>query len=118
VVVAAVLGVLVAGVADADTHASGGIAPLVGILVLFGVIAVYGQLRRPKRRRGSAPRRCQAHKNKREFATQADAEGFVAWTRQRHAAGRWSGAPMDHSYKCPIASSDHWHVSSKPRRGW
>jgi hypothetical protein len=97
---------------------------LLAILVLCGVVAVLRQLlrdskRRPRRgapRSSSAPRRCQAHKNKREFATQADADGFIEWTRRRHAAGKWSGAPMDHSYRCPASQGDHWHVSSKPRR--
>lgn len=118
VVAAAVVRVLV-GVADTDADAFSAIAPLVWIVVLCGVIALYRrQLRRTRRRGGSAPRRCQAHHNKREFATHADAERFVEWTRGRHAAGRWTGAPMDHSYKCPTSSCDHWHVSSKARRGW
>jgi hypothetical protein len=65
---------------------------------------------------GPATQRCTRHHNKRKFATEADAESFVAWTQRRHAAGDWSGAPMDHSYKCPLVFSNHWHVSSKPRR--
>jgi len=104
---------------ETDTGAFGGIEPWLWILVASSVVALCGrQLRSAKRRRGSAPRRCHAHHNKREFATLADAERFVQWTRHRHAAGRWTGAPMDHSYKCPVTSCDHWHVSSKPRRGW
>jgi hypothetical protein len=97
---------------------------LFGILALAVFLVALRQLlrgskRAPRRgapRSSSAPRRCQAHKNKREFATQADADGFIEWTQRRHAAGRWSGAPMDHSYRCPASQGDHWHVSSKPRR--
>ena len=64
----------------------------------------------------AAVRRCRWHDNKREFPTREDAEGFVEWSRRRHGAGKWTGAPMDHAYRCPVMFCDHWHVSSKPRR--
>ena len=110
------------------------------LLVLGGPAVVYRRLTgRPPRRRelwglsssvaspvaapaptppvaDAAVRRCRWHDNKREFPTREDAEGFVEWSRRRHAAGKWTGAPMDHAYRCPVMFSDHWHVSSKPRR--
>lgn len=75
-----------------------------------------GSRRPPVARPSGAKQRCRLHHDKVEFATQRDAERFVAWTQQRHRAGRWSGKPMDHCYRCPVVGRDHWHVSSKPRR--
>jgi hypothetical protein len=113
------------------------------MLVLVGPVVLYRRLSgRPSRRRqfwspwspvaapapplaapapappvaGTAVRRCRWHDNKREFATREDAEGFVEWSRRRYAAGNWTGAPMDHAYRCPVMFTDHWHVSSKARR--
>jgi hypothetical protein len=101
--------------------------PLIAIgIVVVAVVALRAIVRGLRRRPApSAPRRrppattkprCRAHQDKVEFATERDAQEFVNWTRERYAAGRWTGKPMDHSYRCPVAGRDHWHVSSKPRR--
>jgi hypothetical protein len=62
--------------------------------------------------------RCARHHNKAIFATEADARAFVERTQRRYADGQENRRPMDHWYRCPALFSDHWHVSSKPRRPW
>jgi hypothetical protein len=72
----------------------------------------------PTRRPPSAPgtrRRCPHHLDKVEYATQAEAQDWVDYTRRRKAQGTWDGEPMDHCYECP-AVGGHWHVTKKPRR--
>jgi hypothetical protein len=111
------------GVLASDGSSS---AVVIAVLGAFVAWTIYRWIRRrtatPPRSRTRQPatkkQRCHAHHDKVEFATEVDAERFVAWTQQRYAAGRWSGKPMDHSYRCPVAGSRHWHVSSKPRRPW
>jgi hypothetical protein len=96
----------------------------IGAVVLAVVVArvILRGLRRPapsrtrRRQPSTRKQRCRAHQDKVEFATERDAQEFVNWTQQRHAAGRWSGKPMDHCYRCPVIGRNHWHVSSKPRR--
>ncbi len=88
---------------------------------LLGLLAIWTLIGRRwfrPRRRGPVPARsrCAAHQDKVIFQTEREAQEFVDWTRRRHAAGRWSGLPMDHSYQCPERATRHWHVSSKPRR--
>ncbi len=70
---------------------------------------------RPPPSSPGATRVCYAHKGKREFATEADAQSFVDWSQRREAEGTWTGQPMDHCYECPEVGG-HWHVSKEPRR--
>ena len=72
----------------------------------------------PRDRASDVRSRCIWHDNKVKFPTETDAQRFVEWTKRQHAAGKWSGTPMDHAYKCPVPTVNHWHVSSKPRRLW
>jgi hypothetical protein len=73
---------------------------------------------RPRHASTTALPRCRAHHNKIEFPTQEAAQRWIESTQRRHRAGKWTGAPMDHAYKCPVLFANHWHVSSKPRRPW
>jgi hypothetical protein len=72
----------------------------------------------PRDRASTVRGRCSWHDNKVEYPTERDAQRFVEWTQRQHAAGKWTGTPMDHAYKCPVPIVNHWHVSSKPRRLW
>ena len=99
------------------------------VFVSWAVVAyILRRRRRSQRATGSrasagntattARGRCARHHNKAIFATEADARAFVERTQRRYADGRENRRPMDHWYRCPALLSDHWHVSSKPRRPW
>ena len=73
----------------------------------------------PGRQRTPTPptqRRCTWHHNKVIFATETEARGSVELSQRRYAAGDRSHARLDHAYKCPLLTANHWHVTKQPRR--